>query len=323
MTLDPTTASDEFESLTIPAQRPLEEEIIARASASHEPLPMLDVILARMGTSFGPSMKTLNGLLVETQTPQITYRPWGELVADLDAHGLTGIAKTSWGGSIGLELDKTFLHAAIQFMMGGNQGNIEIPDRSATALERAFAQRLLTQCYEELSSHFSRITEVTFTHDSIETQSQLNSLFAPAAMSACCEIKLTIGQLAGRITIILPLQTLDPVSPQLSKMFLGEKLGSDMSWRDHFADQISGSQMPITVELHQLKVPLADILGWKPGVTLDLGITRDHEATVLCSGRAILKGATGRKRNGRMALRVTHEIGDPNEGGTNDDLLDD
>lgn len=323
MTSEPTSALDEFEALTIPSPRPLEEEIIARASASHEPLPMLDVILARMGTSYGPSLKTSNGLLTEVDAPKIVYRPWGNVVSTLDVHGLTGIAKTSWGGSIAMEIDKNFLHGAIHFMMGGASSNLQVPERSATALERAFAQRLITQSLEELASHFSRITEVNFQLDTIEAQSQLSSLFAPSAMTACCEIVLVIGNLKGRLTIILPLQTLDPVTPQLSKMFLGEKLGTDSSWRDHFADQISGSMMPITVELHQLKVPLADILGWKPGATLDLGITREHEATVLCSGRAILRGATGRKRNGRMALRVTQEIGAEIEGGVSDDLLDD
>ena len=105
-------------------------------------------------------------------------------------------------------------------------------------------------------------------------------------------------------------------------MFLGEKLGADSSWRDHFAGHISGASMLVEVELARVNENLSNILGWRPGVTIDLGVTLEQEAVLRCSGIAILQGSTGRKRNGKVALRVTREYGEMAEG-EDDGLLTD
>ena len=314
---------DDLEALTILPKVPLEEEIIARASANHEPMPMLDVIFSRLGTSLSPMLKSQNGFLSECSTPRVDYFPWGSVIEGLDPNGAAAMAKSTWGGSIALAIDAAFLHAGLIHMMGGKPSNADVARRAPTTLEKAFAHRLMGQLLTELSHQFARITEVDFTLDTVEAPTQLSSFLASGALTAVCEIDIEIGPIIGRASIILPMQTLEPARAQLSKMFLGEKLGGDVSWRDHFEGQISGATMTLAVELHRLSVPLADVLGWRPGVTLDLGITAEQEATVICSGRPILHGATGRRRNGRIALRVTREYTDSEGRADDDDLIAD
>lgn len=326
--IDLTTAAqdipeEELEALPIPPKVPLEEEIIARASANHEPMPMLDVIFDRLGTSLSPMLKSQNGFLSDSGAPMVDYRAWGQVIGALDPNGAAGMVKTSWGGTIALAIDAAFLHSAMIHMLGGKPSNADVGRRLPTTLEKSFAQRLMGQILSELATQFARITEVDFTLEAVEGPMQLSSFHAATALTAVCELNVEIGPVVGQISIVLPMQTLEPAREQLSKMFLGEKLGADVSWRDHFAGQISGANMGLVVELHRLNLPLADVLGWRPGVTIDLGVTTDKEATLICSGRAILQGATGRRRNGRIALRVTREVGDEAEERGDDDLLTD
>lgn len=314
--------TEDLEQLEIPARRPLEEEIIARSSANYEPLPMLDVIFGRVVTAYGAMLKGQSGILAEVTRHELRYQPWGQAIAGMDENGVAAMAATTWGGDMAVALDSVFLHAAIGTMLGGNPGPGDVPRRVPTTLEKAFALRLITDSLAQLSQHISRIVEVSFTPDTIEAPAQINSFHNGSAMAAVFEMDVQMGLMTGRLSMVLPMQTLDPVRPQLGKMFLGEELGSDSGWRDHFAGQISGANMTITAELHRISVPLVEVLGWRPGITLDLGIEADHEAQLICSDRAILHGATGRRRNGRLAMRITREACEPRPGGDDDLLVD-
>lgn len=316
-------AEDDMAALDLRPKMSLEEEIIASASGSHEPLPMLEVIFSRLVTALSPMLKSQNGLLTETVNQRLIHRTWSEAIEDLDVNGIAGVAQSSWGGPIIVAIDGAFLHGAIVYLLGGTPTEADIPNRAPTAIEKGFAHRLISQALDEVSQHFSRITEVSFKLDGLEGAGQLSSLLAGNASTTLGEIEVTLGPLTGRFSLILPLNTLEPARAQLSKMFLGEKLGADSSWRDHFAGHISEAMMRVTVELHRLNLPLQEVLNWRPGSSFDLGVTLDQEATVICAGHRILHGATGRKRNGKLALRVTREAGEGRDGGGDDDLMAD
>jgi len=324
---DARLAAESFEEemlvpLSIKPQRSLEEEIIFSASGNHEPLPMLEVIFKRMAGAYSPMLKTQNGLLSECNLHDLVYGSWEHAIADMPAESTAVIANASWGGPIMIGLDPALLHASMAVMLGGDAGRDVPPKRAPTMLERAFAQRLFKQAADELALHMSRLAEVSFTLEAVENPAQISSLLAGNASVVTGDLTITIGSVEGHLTFVLPLETLEPARAQLGKMFLGEKLGADTSWRDHFAGHISGATMQVEVELARVEVPLADILQWRPGVTVDLGVMLEQEAVMRCSGIPILHGATGRKRNGRMALKVTREHGEDVER-TDDGLLDD
>jgi flagellar motor switch protein FliM len=104
--------------------------------------------------------------------------------------------------------------------------------------------------------------------------------------------------------------TLEPAQEILSKMFLGEKLGGDGTWRETLMERISGSLVSVQARLHEVAVELGDVMSWEAGQIIDLGIDEGHEATIMCSGIPIFHGAVGRRRNDTIALRITREEGE-------------
>lgn len=306
----PDLGGEDIEQLDLPRQRPLEEEIIARSSGNFEPLPMLDVIFGRLVTAYAPLLKSQSGILADVPEKRLVYMPWGQAVSEMDEFGVAAIAKSSWGGDIAVAVDRVLMHGVIGSMLGGDPGPSDVPSRIPTTLEKAFSHRLMGDSLGLLAQHISRIVEVSFALDTVEAPAQVASFHSASSIVAMLEMEVQIGLLQGKISFLLPMQTLEVVRPQLGKMFLGEELGSDNGWRAHFAGHISGANTQVIAELHHLTLPLSDVLRWRLGETIDLGITTDHEATLICSGRPILHGATGRKRNGRMAMRITREVGE-------------
>ena len=93
---------------------------------------------------------------------------------------------------------------------------------------------------------------------------------------------------------------LSELQDKLSKMFFGDKLGGDLSWREHILRKINGSNVQIKAQVHQLAVPLVDILQWEPGTTIDLGVSDDKEISLICSGIPVMFGYAGKSKGCRL-----------------------
>jgi flagellar motor switch protein FliM len=290
----------------------VEEEIIAKASAGFQPLPMLDVIFSRMAPAMAASFRARASLITEVRFDRTTYAPWGEIVSAMDPNAICATAEApQWNGAIAVAMDSTLVFAAMERLTGGVPQPGVVPSRPATGIERETMRHLFKLILEDLATNISRIAETSFTLESVESPKETGATHGAATPCAVARMEVRLDECLGSISVVIPLRSLDPVQEKLSTMFLGDKLGGDPSWRDHIAGRITGSSVVVTARIHEKPIPLADILGWKPGTKIDFGILPDQEVTVMCSGIPILFGHAGRLRNGNIALRVSREAGAP------------
>jgi len=305
MTLNTVNASGEA------ASRPIEEEIIARMSAGIANLPMLDIIFSRMSTDLTSAFKAKSGLLTEIPNTDILYRQWSSATAELDEFSICVICEAKpWNGSIVIALSPEFFFAALETQMSGTPAPGDFPRRLPSAIERRLAQHLTTVIAETISHNFARIDAVTFQIASVETPRQIASLQTGNAPCAISRMSLRIGECEGQVDVLIPLATVEPIQPKLVNIFLGERLGGDKTWREHLTGRINETSVNVDAVLTKFTTSLADVLGWKPGQVIDLGIAPDHLVTVTCSGFSIFKCQGGRRRNNRINLRVVHDAGE-------------
>lgn len=289
------------------AARFIEEDIIARASTGIQKLPMLDVIFSRLATDLTSVFKARLGLLAEIEMGEVSYSPWGRAMGALDAHCVCAVSMAEpWDGSFILALDPGFFHAACEMQLSGKPVPDSLPKRPPTTIERRMALRMSQVILEEAAANFSRLSEVRFRADAVETPLQAASIQSASSACAIGQIDIRLGECSGKIHFILPLSTLEPVSKHLSKMFLGDNLQGDSAWRSLLASRIDTSSVEIQAQMHQEMIPISDLLAWKPGTVIDLGIEPGAELTVTCTGIPILRAAAGNRRN-RIALRITGE----------------
>jgi flagellar motor switch protein FliM len=288
------------------------EEIIARASMGMPALPMLDVIFGRMSTGLNAVLKSRAALLAEAEVFPVEYTTWSEAIEGLHEFAVCGIADAKpWDGNVIIAMDPEFFFSAIETQMNGTPKPGCAPGRPASHIERRMARRLFEFILEEVSENFARMIEVNLSLDSVETPHQVSSLHKGNSPCAVVKFSMRVGDCEGSLEMIFPMTTLEPAQPILSKMFLGEKLGGDGTWRDYIMDRISGSSVTVAAQLHEMRVELSDVLAWEPGMSIDLGIGEDHETKVMCSGIPVFYGAVGRRKNDHIALRITKDAGDP------------
>lgn len=303
-----------------PQTRDIQEEIINQASAGFQSLPMLDIIFKRMATGIASTFKSRAGMIAEVTFDGITYANWGNLSLDVDPFGICAIASARpWGGTLAVTIDRNLLFATLESQMGGSPMPGAAPDRPASIIEQQVMRHTVDLILTELSQNFSRVTEAAFSIDSMEPPQQMSAIHGAASPCVMARVNVVVGGCEGFFDIIIPFSTLDPVQDKLLKMFLGKKLGADTTWREHIVQNITGSNVMVSARIHEMKIPMLNILNWAPGSVIDLGILPDQEITLICSGIPVMHGRAGRVGSGKMALRITRE----EDSFTSKDVLDD
>jgi flagellar motor switch protein FliM len=289
----------------------VEEEIIARASVGMQALPMLDVIFGRMATGMNGALKSQAAVLVDVSVEPVEYTTWSSAIERLDEFSVCGVAEADpWGGVVVTAMDPEFFFSTIVTQMGGAPSPGASLKRAPSLIERRLARRLVKTINNEMTETFSRLAQVKFKLDGIEAIKQVGSLQGANSPCAMVTFEMTLGECVGSLIVVFPMTTLEPAQEILSKMFLGEKLGGDGTWRETLMERISGSLVSVQARLHEVAVELGDVMSWEAGQIIDLGIDEGHEATIMCSGIPIFHGDVGRRRNDTIALRITREEGE-------------
>lgn len=291
---------------------PVEEQIIHMATISYERLPMLEVLFDRFALSLSGAIKAYSGATTEVSLQDFTYGNCGAALDSLPSPVLIAMTSaTGWDGRMATVIEPQLLFALLEFMLGGRTARDGAWEpRSFTTIEKRIGTQLCDVALRELSSAFAPVTDVKFSIDSLENSPRALVLAPPASPCIKVELRVELEGRGGNLTFVIPNATFEKLRPQLIESFFGAQLGVDSGWRSLLADSLQGTNVDLTAVLHELKIPLSDVLSWQKGQTIDLGITADNCATVNCSGRPMFRAATGRNRNGSVALRVTEKLED-------------
>jgi flagellar motor switch protein FliM len=114
----------------------------------------------------------------------------------------------------------------------------------------------------------------------------------------------------GRLELLLPYATLEPVRELLLQMFMGEKFGRDPIWEGHLATEIGQAEIAVDAEHYEALLPLKQIMKLEVGDTLSLELKPDALVTVRCGDVTLTEGRMGRVGD-RVAVRVTKPLRKP------------
>ena len=72
----------------------------------------------------------------------------------------------------------------------------------------------------------------------------------------------------GRLELLLPYATLEPVRELLLQQFMGEKFGRDLIWETHLAEELWNTEVELEVVLDEQVMRLADVMSLAPGARI-------------------------------------------------------
>ncbi len=107
----------------------------------------------------------------------------------------------------------------------------------------------------------------------------------------------------GRLELLLPYATLEPVRELLLQMFMGEKFGRDSIWETHLAEELWMTEVDLEAVVDTQTMRLTDVFDLKVGSRIMLGVSPDSPIQLHCGEIPMYTGKMGRRGN-QIAIQI-------------------
>jgi len=284
--------------------------IIDSALVSYERLPMLEVVFDRLVRMMSTSLRNFTSDNVEVSLDSITSTRFGDYLNSIPLPAMLSVFKAEEWDNYGLlTVDSALIYSIVDVLLGGRRGTaaMRIEGRPYTTIERNLVERLVTVVLGDLSAAFDPLSPVDFRFERLEINPRFATIARPANAAIVARLRIDMEDRGGRLELLFPNATLEPVRELLLQMFMGEKFGRDSIWETHLAGELWHTDVQIRAVLDTLSLSLRDVLHWKVGTRLPLNALPDSEVELLCGDLLMFSGKMGRK-SGNMAVRIDEKI---------------
>jgi len=111
----------------------------------------------------------------------------------------------------------------------------------------------------------------------------------------------------GRMELLLPYATLEPVRELLLQQFMGEKFGRDSIWETHLGEELWNTEVELDVVLDEQTMRLSDVMAMQPGSRIVLNTILGAPVLIRCGAIPLFEGRVGRRKS-RIAVRIERDL---------------
>jgi len=280
--------------------------IINSALVSYERLPMLEIVFDRLVRLMTTSLRNFTSDNVEVSLDNISSIRFGDYLNSIPLPAILSVFRAEELNNYGLlTVDSNLIYSIVDVLLGGRRGTaaMRIEGRPYTTIERVLVQRMVEVVLADAREAFEPLTPVTFTLDRLETNPRFAAIARPANAAILVKLRIDMEDRGGRIELLLPYATLEPIRKMLLQQFMGEKFGRDNIWEGHLATELWTTNMEVRAVLDEQQLGLKQVLDLKVGDTLMLNATPDSLIELRAGVIPLTRGRMGR-RNAHIAVRV-------------------
>ncbi len=284
--------------------------IINSALVSYERLPMLEIVFDRLVRLMTTSLRNFTSDNVEVSLDNISSIRFGDYLNSIPLPAILSVFRAEELDNFGLlTVDSNLIYSIVDVLLGGRRGTaaLRIEGRPYTTIERVLVQRMVEVVLNDAKAAFEPLTEVNFKLDRLETNPRFAAIARPANAAILVRLRIDMEDRGGRIELLLPYATLEPIRKMLLQQFMGEKFGRDNIWESHLATELWGTQTEVRVVLDEQQIALSRVLNLQVGETIMFNATADSLVELRCGTVPLTQGRMG-KRGAHIAIRVEGPI---------------
>ncbi len=280
--------------------------IINSALVSYERLPMLEIVFDRLVRLMTTSLRNFTSDNVEVSLDSITSLRFGDYLNSIPLPAILAVTRAEELDNYGLmTVDSNLIYSIVDVLLGGRRGTtaMRIEGRPYTTIERVLVQRMIEVVLEDMTAAFEPLTPVNFELDRVETNPRFAAIARPANAAILVKLRVDMEDRGGRIELLLPYATLEPIRKMLLQQFMGEKFGRDNIWEGHLATELWSTRMDVRAILDEMVVPLKQALELKVGDTLLLNAGPDSLVEIRAGDVKLTRARMGRIKH-HVAVRM-------------------
>jgi flagellar motor switch protein FliM len=289
------------------------QALINSALVSYERLPMLEIVFDRLVRLATTSLRNFTSDNVEVSLDSISSVRFGDYLNSIPLPAILSVIKAEEWDNFGLlTVDSSLIYSMIDVLLGGRRtgGVMRVEGRPYTTIEMALARRMIEVILEDTHKAFEPVTPIHFKIERMETNPRFAAISRPANAAILIELRIEMDDRGGKIEILLPYATIEPIREQMLQMYMGEKFGRDPIWEGHLATEIYAADVEIEAVMHEVDLPLSRILSMRPGDTVIFDRTPTEPIKLRCGGIELTEGIMGHIGK-NVSVRVARKLNPP------------
>jgi flagellar motor switch protein FliM len=286
------------------------ERIISSGLVAYERLPMLEIVFDRLVRLLSTTLRNFTSDNVEVSLDGLASLRFGDYLNSIPLPAMLSVFKVQQWDNYGLVVtDSALIYSVVDVLLGGRRGTaaMRIEGRPYTTIERTLVERLVGVVLSDMSNAFGPLADVDFRFERLETNPRFAAITRLSNAAILARLRIDMEDRGGRLELLLPYATLEPVRELLLQQFMGEKFGRDSIWESHLAEELRHTEVSLDVLLDEQTMPLSSVIGLKVGDRIALGVPQGAPVRVACGEVPLFEGELGRRDN-RLAVRITREL---------------
>ncbi|SDD59064.1 MULTISPECIES: flagellar motor switch protein FliM [Kordiimonas] len=296
--------------------------LINSALVSYERLPMLDIIFDRMVRMMSTSLRNFTSDNIEVSLDNITSVRFGDYLNSIPLPAMLAVFRAEEWDNYGLmTIDSSLIYSIVDVLLGGRRGTaaMRIEGRPYTTIEQTLVERMISVVLKDMCGAFEPLSPVNFTFDRLETNPRFATIARPPNAAILIKLRVDMEDRGGRLEVLFPYATLEPVRELLLQRFMGEKFGRDSIWETHLATELWRADVDLQAIMDETTMSLRDVMNFEVGQTILFNKSPNDEVVLKCGEVPMVSGAIGRAgQHVAVQIRQTaerlHVEDDPNSG---------
>lgn len=287
--------------------------LIDSAIVSYERLPMLEIVFDRLVRMTTTSLRNFTSDNVEVSLDSITSVRFGDYLNSIPLPAILTVFKAEEWDNLGLiTVDSSLIYSIIDVLLGGGRGTsaIRVEGRPYTTIELNLVRQMIEIVLEDAESAFAPLSPVKFNLERLETNPRFAAISRPANAAILVELRIDMEDRGGKIELLLPYATIEPIRDLLLQMFMGEKFGRDPIWEGHLATEVYASDIELDAVLFDRRMSLNDVMKLDVGQTLMLETGPEDPVKIQCGDVLLTEGIMGRHEE-NISIQLTSKTAKP------------
>ncbi|HEV7267406.1 MAG TPA: flagellar motor switch protein FliM [Falsiroseomonas sp.] len=282
------------------------ERIISSGLVQYERLPMLEIVFDRLVRLMTTTLRNFTSDNVEISIDAMGSQRFGDYLNSIPLPAMLAVFRADQWDNFGLiVVDSALIYSVVDVLLGGRRGTaaMRIEGRPYTTIERTLVERLIGVVLGDLKAAFEPLCEVDFRFDRLEVNPRFAAISRLSNAAVVSRMRIEMEDRGGRLEVLLPYATLEPVRELLLQQFMGERFGRDSIWETHLAEELRQTEVAIDVVLDQQSMPLRQVLDLKVGDRVTLAAGPGAPVSLRCGDVELFEAQLGRREN-RLAVRI-------------------
>jgi flagellar motor switch protein FliM len=282
------------------------ERIISSGLVQYERLPMLEIVFDRLVRLMTTTLRNFTSDNVEISIDAMGSQRFGDYLNSIPLPAMLAVFRADQWDNYGLiVVDSALIYSVVDVLLGGRRGTaaMRIEGRPYTTIERTLVERLIGVVLGDLKAAFEPLCEVDFRFDRLEVNPRFAAISRLSNAAVVSRMRIEMEDRGGRLEVLLPYATLEPVRELLLQQFMGERFGRDSIWETHLAEELRQTDVQLDVVLDRQLMPLRQVIDLKVGDRIVLAAAPGAPVSLRCGEVELFEAQLGRREN-RLAVRI-------------------